>query len=443
MPSAPEPLPLARPPIDLAILAHHALHIRLPLRTLRTLRRQTQPQPGTRHYAIIPADIGDPAGSLGDLAMLAGLMQALRARDADVRFTIIGQGNHAIEVPGVGKVPVVAAWRGIGGTRAFDRLIRAHHGLFVMGADILDGKYGAAQVARIAAYCNHSVRLGIPATILGFSFNQRPRWPGVRVLSRLHPAVSIHVRDAPSLARFTRLVGIPAHLSADCAFLMPATADPSDAETETWIAVQREAGRTPVGINLGSHALAPARQRNDTAQLVEAIAAQLAQAARQHTLSLLLIPHDFKPESGDVSILHLLEQRLRAAGLPHVRRVELRRPDRIKHLAGLLDLVLTGRMHLAIAALGAGTPVLSVTYQDKFEGLYQHFGLSLDHTLQAEDCLDATLAARLDAALALRTENRARIVARLPEVLALAARNLELRSPGPARHDLSVPRPAE
>ena len=81
--------------------------------------------------------------------------------------------------------------------------------------------------------------------------------------------------------------------------------------------------------------------------------------------------------------------------------------------------------------------------QDKFEGLYQHFGLSLDHTLQAEDCLDATLAARLDAALALRTENRARLVARLPEVLALAARNLELRSPGPARHELSVPRPAE
>jgi len=32
-------------------------------------------------------------------------------------------------------------------------------------------------------------------------------------------------------------------------------------------------------------------------------------------------------------------------------------------------------MHLSIAALGAGTPILGVTYQGKFEGLIKHFSL--------------------------------------------------------------------
>jgi len=88
-------------------------------------------------------------------------------------------------------------------------------------------------------------------------------------------------------------------------------------------------------------------------------------------------------------------------------------------------------MHLAIAALGSGTPVLSITYQDKFEGLYQHFELSVEHTLQAEECLGDGFCAKLDAALAQRHVNRARIAARLPQVQALAERNLVLR---PVRH---------
>ena len=47
----------------------------------------------------------------------------------------------------------------------------------------------------------------------------------------------------------------------------------------------------------------------------------------------------------------------------------------VKGLCAHLDGVLTGRMHLAIAALGTGTPPLSVAYRGKFEGLMRHIGL--------------------------------------------------------------------
>lgn len=421
----------AHPSIELAILARHAVQIRLPLRMLRTLPGHLTPPAGPPRFALIPGDAGDPAGSLGDLAMFAGLMHALRQKYADTEFTIIGTDNHHVAVPGAGDVAVKAAWRGTAGTRAFDRLIRTHQGLFVMGADILDGQYGAAQVARIAAYCNHSVKLGIPATLLGFSYNSHPRWSSRRALSRLHRDVTVNVRDAASLDRFTRLVGTSARLCADCAFLMPPAAETADAGTETWLARQRAAGRIPIGINLNAHAFASVLAHAGLDDLISGIADRLVHSAQRHALALLLIPHDLKPESGDLVMLEALAHRLHAAGWAHTRMLDTRHPDEIKRIAGQLDLVLTGRMHLAIAALGSGTPVLSITYQDKFEGLYQHFELSVEHTLQAEECLGDGFCAKLDAALAQRHVNRARIAARLPQVQALAERNLVLR---PVRH---------
>ena len=59
----------------------------------------------------------------------------------------------------------------------------------------------------------------------------------------------------------------------------------------------------------------------------------------------------------------------------------------IKAVAGLVDGVVTGRMHLAIAALGQGTPVAAITYQDKFQGLFAHFGVSESLLLSPEQLL--------------------------------------------------------
>lgn len=55
----------------------------------------------------------------------------------------------------------------------------------------------------------------------------------------------------------------------------------------------------------------------------------------------------------------------------------------IKALCSHLDCLISGRMHLAIAALGMGIPVACIEYQGKFEGLFRHFGIDgmvLDNT---------------------------------------------------------------
>lgn len=409
--------------IDQAIIARNLLQVVLPLHRLRaSATRPILPETPTR-FAIIAGDVTDPSSSLGDLAMFSALMQSLRAQNPDSIFTIIGERRHTIVIPGIGETPVVPAWSGKTGTRAFDELIRQHHALFVMGADILDGKYGAALVQRIVAYCNHSVALGIPATMLGFSFNCNPRAPAVHALSRLHPKVTVNIRDQPSLDRFVRIVGIPAKLCADSAFLMPPATD-SEPETEAWIVAMRREGRTPVGVNLNAHALAPAIAQVGMDKLIDHIAEQLKCAGIQNQLAFLLLPHDLKLQSGDVIMLKALDNILQQKGFAHVRYTSINHPDKIKRLTGQLDLAITGRMHLVIASLGSGTPTLSITYQDKFEGLYQHFGLSLDHTISPLQCLSDELHLKINRAYAQRDDNRECIRSNLPRVEALAAANL-------------------
>ncbi|MBD3813193.1 MAG: polysaccharide pyruvyl transferase family protein [Betaproteobacteria bacterium] len=417
--------------IDQAIIARNLLQVVLPLHRLRaSATKPILPETPTR-FAIIAGDVTDPSSSLGDLAMFSALMQSLRAQNPDSIFTIIGERRHTIVIPGIGETPVVPAWSGKTGTRAFDELIRLHHALFVMGADILDGKYGAALVQRIVAYCNHSVALGIPATMLGFSFNCNPRAPAVHALSRLHPKVTVNIRDQPSLDRFVRIVGIPAKLCADSAFLMPPATD-SEPETEAWIVAMRREGRTPVGVNLNAHALAPAIAQVGMDKLIDHIAEQLRHAGVQNRLAFLLLPHDLKLQSGDVIMLKALDSILQQKGFAHVRYTSIDHPDKIKRLTGQLDLAITGRMHLVIASLGSGTPTLSITYQDKFEGLYQHFDLSLEHTITPIQCLSDEFLRKINDAFMHRHDNRARILSCLPRVKALASRNLAISTCDPA-----------
>lgn len=422
--------------VDWAITLRNRLEVSQPLYRLRAGPLSTLPETITR-FAIIPGDMGNPSGSMGDMAMFAGLLQSLRKRNLKATFTIVGMQNHKITVPGIGEVPVVAAWSGKPGTIAFDGLIRQHQALYVMGADILDGKYGAARVQRIVEYCNHSVQFGIPATILGFSFNRNPRRMAVHALSKLHPKVRINVRDQASLDRFKRIVGIPAGLCADSAFLMPPALDPSP-EAETWITAMRAAGRGPVGVNLNAHALGPAIEQIGTDALIDHIADQLKLAGKANQLAFMLIPHDLKPHSADVAMLQALEEKLLQKGFPHVLNISFSRPDTIKRIVGLLDLVITGRMHLAIAALGSGTPILAITYQDKFEGLYQHFGLPLEHTLSPLQCLGNEFLTRVNNAYTQRHDMKERIRASLPQVIELASRNLILTND---RRDLSKQAP--
>jgi polysaccharide pyruvyl transferase WcaK-like protein len=170
---------------------------------------------------------------------------------------------------------------------------------------------------------------------------------------------------------------------------------------------------------------------NGESRLVDAYAAAFENLADEGAgISVVYVAHD-----GRASDLRLgeevrerLPERLRA-------RFHLQRPApaaALKGLCGALDVALSGRMHMAIACLGQGVPVACQPYQGKFEGLFEHFGLE-GHVLSPHRFLDAEgLTHDLRRLLERSGEIRARISARLPHVLALAAANFE-PAPGEPR----------
>ncbi len=105
----------------------------------------------------------------------------------------------------------------------------------------------------------------------------------------------------------------------------------------------------------------------------------------------------------------------------------------IKAVLAAVDLVVTGRLHVAILAMGAGRPALSFGYQGKFEGLYQLLGLAdagllLPPSRLIED-LDGVVAT-VRRQLGVADELSAHLAMALPAVRQLALANFAELAPG-------------
>ncbi len=95
-------------------------------------------------------------------------------------------------------------------------------------------------------------------------------------------------------------------------------------------------------------------------------------------LSFIFLPHDSRIVSGvndDILSRRVMENLPLEVALCCFKIPFPCLAREIKAIVKHIDCVLTGRMHLGIACLGQGTPIACITYQGKFEGLYQHFNL--------------------------------------------------------------------
>jgi polysaccharide pyruvyl transferase WcaK-like protein len=186
-----------------------------------------------------------------------------------------------------------------------------------------------------------------------------------------------------------------------------------------WIAAQRKRKHFVVGMNLNRLFL---RLVDDGERLIAELTVRLLQ--QEPRLALVLIPHDRRGKVPD-KILH---DRLLAALPEELRQRVLAAPcpktaNNAKWLAAHLDFLLSQRMHLAIAALACGVPVMCYEYQDKAEGMLTHFGFG-HFAIQPQE-LDhiERLADRILTAVREAPFHKRDIQAALPRVLELARRN--------------------
>jgi colanic acid/amylovoran biosynthesis protein len=396
------------------------LHAHVPLG-----RRQLGPAAGLATLILTP-DPWNVAGSFGDEAMLRSTMQALHPATDGRGIGVVAYGDIAVaNARRLGLEPVpLGLWSQREMARGLRSLRPAR--VIVVGADCMDGHYSLEVTQRMGTFAALAARMGAHTTVIGFSFNATPD-DSLRSLFASWPnRLRVCIRDAVSLERFQRFCGRHAELVADSAFLLkPEPTSAAAVNATRWAQAQRADGRVVLGLNLHPMLYANADARSVDA-LVESCLAAIGTAAQERRLAVCLIPHDLRGSFSDNNVLSRLTGPL--AGLlgesaVHHLEGDLDAPT-LKATTAALDCLLVARMHLAIAALGMGIPIAAVTYQGKFEGLFDHFKLPHDLMLDPVQAQDPKrLAAVLARLLDQRAELRQAIEARLPVVRELSARN--------------------
>lgn len=389
----------------------------------------TAPAP-VRRLVVLPADPATVNGARGDEAMLRSTVQAVQRHMAGLAVGVITEGEVGAAAAHALGFESIGGWRQDGSLAAPLAAIDAFgaDGLAVMGADVMDGYYDVLRSTRFALIADLAARRGLRSTMLGFSFNRSPVEELARVFDLIGPATRVHVRDAPSLERFHRFTRARATLVADSAFLLePAAANPRLDEVRAWAARRREAGDRVIAFNTHAKLYGIESEQQAATRLLP-LAELLAELSTSCNVSWLMLPHDFRPATYDDMCLRPLAAALRGRlGERLLHPSSAWSSPEIKALCGSVDGVATGRMHLAIAGLGRGTPVACQTYQDKFQGLFEHFGLPQKLLLHDDAAFDVhSLGTMLRDFIASLPVLRELIERRLPDVASLAARNFEV-----------------
>lgn len=411
-----------------------------------------------------PVAIVPPAksGNIGDEAMICGIREGVlqtMGGSASPRFCIANHGlrdghrrlfeqagdyaSFRFSFPGprdvLPKRLIKSFW-----SASARRAVGRAGSLFVIGADMLDGAYRPSASLALMEIADAAATAGIPSTITGFSFNQNPDGRCVEKLQAIAGRVRLCVRDPQSYERVTEYVGENAVYVADVAFMLPPDSDaPEASATIEWIDTRKARGDFILGLNLNpllSSHFGMASYRELVAVAIRAVQDFSKRLGREQDVSIVGIPHDRRQDPSDRDLLLEVERQLSSSS----KTIEMKTlPDTspagaVKAVCGRLNLLLTGRMHAAIAALGMGTPVMPIDNQGKVRGLLDHF--RIPELAVTRDLLNRPeeLAERLYDAANREGHVRQTISNRWPDVRALSMRNFDLNARGKVEESASL-----
>jgi len=382
-----------------------------------------------RSALVIPPS---PPGSLGDEAMLTATIQTLR-KDGFSNIGLISYdpskgrySKHVNETIDLHRYFNNDSWKD---RFRFALAVTRYQRFYCLGADVLDGYYSDHESCQRIHLVSLAAKTGAHTTILGFSMNNHPTPASIQALTELPRGVRLCSRDPVSMKRLVHYVKRPIELVSDVAFLLRPVKD-SQVVTRVlhWVHGQKAMGHLVIGVNANTLCLRDMHGHSHE-ETVRVHADTLRKLFSQdNRFSFLLIPHDFRGKYSDITLAVALLKALPVEMKPYCTCVPTPcTATDIKSICGTLDFVLCGRMHLAIACLGQGTPVACISYQGKFEGLFQHFdleGMTLDPKCAFESDILFSFVMPL---IKQRNKIREQIQLRLPRIQELSKLNLPVQ----------------
>ena len=312
-------------------------------------------------------------GNIGDEAILAVLVDDLRAVYPDATITVAAGSPEAVESD-----------RGVDafGWRDLDRLVDEAESadLMVLGGGSLFQDYEGSSFdtlltprhGSISFYCGFGLLAGMTQTALVvYAAGVGPlHTADARRLTRLavERASAVTVRDAGSKALLAEIGVDPARVSV--------TADPA------WLIKPSSAAIVPSILALegvpsdGTFTIGVAVRPWQTNEWVDALAAALDRFVEAWDARILFIPfHDSpEPHESDAQASVWVARRMHQTDRAHLLRGEYSAAERVAIL-GECDLVIGMRLHAVIFALQRGVPTVALSYDPKVRSLMDQAGL--------------------------------------------------------------------
>ena len=362
------------------------------------------------------------AGSFGDEAIFQGIESAYLRPNQLMPRQILLKGFSPIAMRIEQLAPLTVFDESIGSDLSFIWSLRKARSFIVPGADVIDGVYSAQQARSYLYLLNLANQAGVPSRVLGFSFSTSPAPDVVSDFKKLSRQILCCVRDADSKKRFDQACGAASIQVADCGFLMePAIDSMEGREIGAWIDSAKAGGNLILALNANAQTAV-----GQSKQICAAYAALIQDISVKGKIRVLLLPHDNRGEHSDYrmndAIFKLLPENLKE----QVKVVE--HPIfgwEARALVSKCDLLVSGRMHLIVAALGERVPCIGIDYNAKFSGLMSFFDLA-DRVVDAREAYaDGVLSREVTRVLSELDVMAERINQHHTAVMSLARRNFD------------------
>lgn len=311
-----------------------------------------------------------PEENLGDQAMVMAVVDTLIQKE-QCPVILVATGPRKLTRYVSPNVEIVDAHEHFSSgsaylsERRFRNSLTNRSRLVLIGADILDETYGERRSHLTLDAVLHASKRGVSCRILSFSVSCEPSPTLASRLRQLSASgVRLLVRDPHSYARLAPLLLENLELSADVALLLkPCSVKELSDETKDFVC--RNHGSL-LGLTLTDGVLYPEIRKEAITRFARAFELILSEA----NIAIVMIPHhpndipildDVAREIGNPERVHVISE------LPNARQV--------KCITQHCEHVFSSRLHVALAALGVGTPVSCFPRKGKFEGQFEHFGL--------------------------------------------------------------------
>ncbi|TDT85944.1 polysaccharide pyruvyl transferase WcaK-like protein [Arthrobacter sp. AG258] len=375
-----------------------------------------------QRYSIIVPTIGN--GNLGDQAMFDAYVDNV---GGDIVAVVNNRHDLHVSESGSSRVSTIAlpgllsGWP-LGRIRArlrFLDLVQNASSVSIVGADIMDGGYSRRDSVLRSQLLRMAVALDVPSQILGFSWNGHANASAQRVLERVSKRAILNLRDPLSFERIQSTACENTVLTADTVFALRHLAPAPEATV--WVDSMIAKGRKIAIVNTSGLL---ARRFDLHSEYVK-----ITEALLDRGFAVAILPHVIRKGDDDLAVARELKLSFGREDVFLVNR--LWTPRNVAWLASLSSVVVTGRMHLAILALGQGTPAITLATQGKVEGMLGFFYLG-KYAVEPSLRISTEIIELIDSVQHDESARRQTILRRLEQVSSDARKNFRLAAKFPA-----------